>query len=118
MHLLHTQAIVGSNPTVTTMSIKFNQVKTKLGLDDVLSFGRHQGYTVEEVIKDRPEYISWLIAEGKQFYQSVHEELAMYKGTYKQAKPKLGGYNHEVGDYVFDSRSNHELDDWFDDIPF
>lgn len=61
------------------MSIPFSKVRTKLGLDDVLPFGKYAGDTVLEIIKDRPQYISWLIQNTSlKFYPSVHEELGRH----------------------------------------
>ena len=95
------------------MSKPFTKLKgTTLGLDDQLGFGRHKGYTILEILKDRPAYITWLIANTDlKFYQSVHEEL--YKYTADKAPAKYHkyfvGYDHDT------------LGDWgdpFDDVPF
>jgi hypothetical protein len=83
------------------MAIKFNEVRTKLGLDDTFTFGAWNNYTVAEVIEIKPDYIKWLIKEGKQFYPSVHEKLAIVK--------------HSI---IEDLRYLPNIDDWFDDVPF
>lgn len=91
------------------MSLKFTQLKpTTLGLDSVLDFGRHFGYTVSEVLKDRPEYIQWLIADGKKFYPSVHNEI-----TKIIASKEVRRY---ISKEVYYAHSDQ--DDWFDDVPF
>lgn len=44
----------------------------RLGLDDQIP-GRHFGYTINEIIKDRPEYIDWLMKNTQiQFHDSVY----------------------------------------------
>lgn len=92
------------------MSISFSKLKNKLGLDDVLPFGRHQGYTVEEVLKDRPEYISWLMSNTTlRFYPSVHEMLLLIK---PKRIPQHISFRYESHNIYSDQ------DDWFDDIPF
>lgn len=112
------------------MSIPFKQVKTKLGLDDILPFGRHVGYSVLEIIKDRPVYIDWLIKNTElKFYQSVHEELARqdYKKAQAGAVPKsyfyAGDLRGEQAHYSMTDRDEShniysDMDDWFDDVPF
>jgi hypothetical protein len=95
------------------MSIVFNKIKNSaiIGLDDQLDFGKHLGYTVLEVLKDRPDYIQWLIEKGKKFYPSVHIELdiirqkALIKDTQKFLKK-----------YDWDNFSDQ--DDYWDDVPF
>lgn len=60
------------------MTKPFNKVLYTgwIGLDSQLTFGRHIGYTVNEVLKDRPEYIAWLIDNTEiKFYESVHEQV-------------------------------------------
>lgn len=92
------------------MSLKFTQLKpTTLGLDSVLDFGRHFGYTVSEVLKDRPEYIQWLVTEGKKFYPSVHNEI--YKIV---AASEL--FKRRISKEVYYAHADQ--DDWFDDVPF
>jgi hypothetical protein len=96
------------------VSLAFSKIKNSgiLGLDDQLDFGKHIGYTVLEVIKDRPDYIDCLIKEGKKFYPSVHEELerirkeAILKDTKKFLKRT----------YDWDNFSDQ--DDYWDDVPF
>lgn len=109
------------------MSKKFSQIRTKLGLDDVLDFGRHKGYTVLEVIKDRPDYIDWLIRQGKEVYPSVVEELARRKADQVYEKTKRyadKGYLYAMAyQGVADKHgiagiSEDDLDNWMDDVPF
>lgn len=113
------------------MAIQFNKIKNKLGLDDTLPFGRHQGYTVEEILKDRPEYISWLMRNtGLKFYPSVHELLLLMKPKrvpqHTSFKPVYfydGTAHGEQAHYELTIRDESyniysDQDDWFDDIPF
>lgn len=110
------------------MAIQFSKLKNKLGLDDTLPFGRHQGYTVEEILKDRPEYISWLMRNTSlKFYPSVHDLLKIMKAKHVPQHTSLrshGYYSHEEKDYVFPRLRNEshnifsDQDDWFDDVPF
>lgn len=93
-------------------------------MDDVLPFGRHQGYTVEEILKDRPEYIAWLIANTNlKFYQSVHDELTRQVRVIENIyKPRKNSYIYtgllrgEQAHYGAELES--AIDDWYDDIPF
>ena len=103
------------------MSLHFNKLKgTTLGLDDQLGFGRHIGYTVLEVVKDRPEYIKWLIDNtGIKFYPSVLEELL------RQMTPEalFTNYNiayHRGHKYIanYDHDTCNEWSDWDADVPF
>lgn len=92
------------------MAIPFKKIKSKLGLDDTLPFGRHQGYTVEEILKDRPQYIAWLMTNTSlKFYPSVHELLDT------QNVQKL--FNTLIRKEVY-MYPDIGLDDIFDDIPF
>lgn len=79
----------------------------ELGLDDILGFGRHQGYTVNEILKDRPEYICWLIDNTDiKFYPSVHQIVdKIFPPTDTWTVPKDIAYWQET-------------DHWNDDIPF
>jgi hypothetical protein len=86
---------------------------SRLGLDDVLPFGRHQGYTVEEILKDRPEYISWLMSNTTlKFYPSVHELLLLMK---PKRVPQHTSFNPKYSGKSYDFIIYDEL---FDDIPF
>jgi hypothetical protein len=87
-----------------------------LGLDDILPFGRYQGYTVEEILKDRPEYIRWLIVNtSTKFHDSVLTKAAKF--TIPKHTQRF--YNAE---YHFYRDESHNIfsdqDDWFDDVPF
>ena len=96
------------------MAIPLLKVRTKLGLDDTLGFGRHLGYTILEILKDRPEYISWLMQNTEiQFYDSVYNELMKRQAPVARAKPKHNPYGYMMPDYDTDT-----LGDWFDDVPF
>lgn len=93
------------------MSLKFTQLKpTTLGLDSVLDFGRHFGYTVSEILKDWPEYIQWLAIEGKKFYPSVLEQLQYFleEKQNKRVYTRSSAWNDILSDQ----------DDWWDDVPF
>jgi hypothetical protein len=101
------------------MAIPFTKVRTKLGLDDTFGFGRHKGYTVLEIIKDRPEYISWLIANTDlKFYESVYDELLRHIAPAPhRSKPKSRRNNG----YLYNRYPDYDTDylgDWFDDAPF
>lgn len=91
------------------MSLKFTQLKpTILGLDSVLDFGRHFGYTVLEVLKDRPDYIQYLIVQGKKFHPSVHNEILKIV------------LSKEVRRYISKEiyYAHADQDDWWEDVPF
>lgn len=97
------------------MAIAFKNVRAKLGLDDTLPFEKYRGYTVLEVLKYRPTYISWLMQNtDTKFYQSVHDELL--RQILRHDKPRgAGKYRNStrMPDYDHDT-----LGEWFDDVPF
>lgn len=105
------------------MAIKFNLVRTKLGLDDEIRFGtRHRGETILEILESNPTYISWLIQNtDTQFYQSVHEELArkIKKHVPRGAGVKNIYYGDLRGEMAHETMSQiQQAWDEFDDIPF
>jgi len=87
-------------------------------MDDVMPFGRHQGYTIEEILKDRPEYIYWLVNNTSlKFYPSVLETLNLYNAAINNAyKPRRIMYRADW------SPDDYEQDlifgDWSHDVPF
>ncbi len=98
------------------MPIPFTKIKNRFGLDDVMPFGRHQGYTVLEIIKDRPSYISWLIQNTNlKFYESVHDELSRY--LVKHVPRGVGNYTWK-GYPDYDHDTCGEWSDWDADVPF
>lgn len=104
------------------MAKPFNKLKFTgiLGLDDPLPFGRHLGYTVLTILKDRPQYISWLVANTSvKFYPSVHNELYKYLATYTARRKKRSTFPE---DYYDDMRDMYdvgcEFGGLFDDVPF
>lgn len=110
------------------MSKAFTKLKDPryLGLDDIIPFGRYSGYSVLEIVRDRPVYIDWLIKNTDlKFYQSVHEELARqdYKKAQAGAVPKSYLYA-QAYQGVYDkhgiSYDDPEMDfeDWCTDVPF
>lgn len=96
--------------TTKNMGIPFSKIKSKLELDDILPFGRHQGYSVREILKDRPIYISWLIQNTSlKFDKSVH--IMLESAVLRYAFKKFGYNEHD----------RDTLSDWydpFDDVPF
>lgn len=111
------------------MSKHFNKLRDpRLGLDDMLPFGRHQGYTVLEIIKDRPQYISWLMSNTDlKFHRSVHDELYRYLAKHVPSHmPRRNNYyfydGGARGDMAHETltQMQYAIDqgDWFDDVPF
>ncbi len=103
------------------MAIQFSKLKNKLGLDDTLPFGRHQGYTVEEILKDRPEYISWLMSNTTlKFYPSVHELLILMKPKrvpqHTSLRPVYFYDGSARGEQAHYELSNQDY--WDEDVPF
>lgn len=100
------------------LSKPFNKIKTALGMDDVLPWGRYQGYTVEEILKDRPEYIAWLISDTSlRFYPSVHQEIQRRALEIVNAyRPRRRAYYYG-GDLVGEE-ANYSIQDQWDDVPF
>ena len=101
------------------MSIPFSSLRTKIGLDDTLTFGKHSGDVVLDLIKSRNGYIDYLITQGIKFYPSVHQELKRYPFI----KPKKTYfYDGQLrGDIAHNMQPDYDLDllgDWFDDAPF
>jgi hypothetical protein len=96
------------------MSIPFKQLKTKLGLDDKLDFGKYQGLTVLQCIQERNGYIDWLILKGKKFYPSIYQELK--RNPFVDPGPK-GDRGRKLRHYT-DDYDHDLLGDWFEDVPF
>lgn len=88
-------------------------------MDDVLPFGRHQGYTVKEILKDRPEYIVWLMENTSlKFYKSVQDEINRIAYSIKNAyRPRRRSYIYDGG-----LRGEHAIDsmieEWEYDVPW
>lgn len=57
------------------MAKAFNQIKSKIGLDDTLSFGKYIGAKISDIIEDDPDYLRYLDTKGVKFYPSVIELL-------------------------------------------
>lgn len=93
------------------MAIQFSKIKNKLGLDDTLPFGKHQGYTVEEILKDRPEYIRWLIINTS---LKFHDNVLNRAAKFTIPKHTQRRYNTEFHERIND----YELDNLFDDVSF
>jgi hypothetical protein len=99
------------------MSKSFNKIKHTgiLGIDSQLTFGRHIGYTIKEILKDRPEYINWLMHNTElKFHQSVHEEI--FRWLAKKDTPTKCNLYSPYG-YLLDYDIDQQ-DDWLDDVPF
>lgn len=48
----------------------------KLMLDDVLSFGKHKGEMIEDLIDDNPSYLAWLFEKDEEMFdESVIKKL-------------------------------------------
>lgn len=95
------------------MAIAFKNLKNRYGLDDILTFGRHQGYSVLEILKDRPDYIVWLIQNTDiKFYDSVHQEIERLALNKLKKEVKLW-------DKIWDGREICDYEEgYFEDIPF
>jgi hypothetical protein len=95
------------------------KLKTKLGLDDVLTFGKYHGHKVEDIVNDSPHYISWLIQNtDTKFYESVHERMYSALAKYVPKGP--------VGPWVYSGENNlyanglssDDFTNWIEDVPF
>lgn len=76
----------------------------KLDFNDYIPFGRYRGYTIKEILKDRPEYIAWLIDNTSYtFTQRVVDVVDIYCP-----------YSDDVDDRHYDN----DLILLYDDIPF
>lgn len=111
------------------MAISFGKIRNNLGLRDILPFGRYQGYSVLEIVKDRPSYISWLIQNTElKFDKPVHDELARHlkKHVPRGAGVKRIYFGGLRGDLAHESMSQIDSvwnDDpvyleGFEDVPF
>lgn len=100
------------------MAIQFSKLRDKLGLDDNLPFGRYHGCTVEEVLKDSPEYISWLMRNTSlKFYPSVHDMLKIMKAKHVPSFKPVYFYDGTAhGEQAHYELSN--IDYWDEDVPF
>lgn len=64
------------------MSKPFSKIKYTgwIGLDSQLTFGKFIGWTVLDVVRYHPDYISYLLDKTDiKFYPSVSEEVIMLK---------------------------------------
>ena len=90
------------------MSIHFKELKTKLGLDDKLGFGRYSSDTIEGIIKHDPDYMRWVIdTTDKSFYESVFDLLDRTKPIERRSACFIRDL---LGDAVYM--------EGFDDVPF
>ncbi len=53
---------------------------TELGLEDILTFGKHKDKQLEDVIEDDPSYISYLVMYGVVGFDEETCELISKKG--------------------------------------
>jgi hypothetical protein len=112
------------------MSIAFKNIKTKIGLDDVLDFGKYRGNSVIDLIHSRNGYIDWLISQGTQFYPSVHQELQRHPFVLPGPKGDRGRKRYFYDGLLRGVISHHQatcMQEWlddpiylegFDDVPF
>ena len=95
------------------MAKPFQSLKSPiLDYDSQLTFGRHFGYTVEEVLKDRPEYIAWLLDNTSIKFSPRVVELVD-----TLLPPTVVAYSKQSlipKDISYWQRTDH----WHDDIPF
>lgn len=98
------------------MSKPFRKVKYTgvLGLDSQLDFGMYQGYTVQEILKDRPDYIRWLMANtALKFTEDV-----IVPRSYKFKIPKDVSQWQNSRHWKDHDDVYSDMDQYWDDIPF
>lgn len=93
------------------MSIPFKKVRSKLGLNDHLPDGRHRGYTVLAILKDRPRYIKWLMDNTTiRFHSSVEHEMWKYLLELPRRKRYNSAYHKDYHD--------EDFGDWYAEADF
>lgn len=51
-----------------------------MGLEDILTFGKHKGQQLEDVIEDDPRYVEWLATETDIDFDEETLQLLAKKG--------------------------------------
>lgn len=88
---LHSASIDAEMPNAAPVSIAKPPAKTSssyysgtewepLTLDTILSFGKHKGMQVEDVIEDHPSYIQWMLREDVRQFDEETLQLLEKKG--------------------------------------
>jgi hypothetical protein len=101
------------------MSIPFSSVKSKIGLDDILTFGKHEGSSVLHLIHNYPAYIPWLMDNTSlRFYPSVMDEIRRTDLFKKIDKSYIydGRLRGDLSHHMAEAQAAYN--DWDDDIPF
>ncbi len=71
---LHSASIDAEMPNAAPVSIA--KEWEPLTLDTILSFGKHKGMQVEDVIEDHPNYVEWMVREDiRQFDEETLQFL-------------------------------------------
>lgn len=98
------------------MAINFKNIKDpKLGLTDVISFGKLKGCRVCDVIEDYYEYLIWAEKQGYLKFQAIVIEVIQDAAKFE--KPALLEEPEQVD--VYDKiRGNTYTGIILDDIPF
>jgi hypothetical protein len=87
------------------MSLKFNQVSGQLNSTDTLTFGKYYMCKVEDVLKDDPAYIAYLITNMNISFSEYIKQEAMHRSM-----PKIRSY--------FGYSHKGQQEDYWEDVPF
>jgi uncharacterized protein (DUF3820 family) len=94
-----------------------------LSLEDILTFGKYKGETLNDIIKTQPQYVSWLLSNAEWFTING-EATALLKKTPQGYKPlglhgivRFGKYKGMLLEDVIKGDPNYIkflLDNWKD----
>lgn len=90
-------------------------------LNTVLTFGKHQGQSVKEILSHSPEYISWCIMNLDHFYISKETLESCIPGIVKDPLPEhiiKAIKEKQEAEESHEVESDYEPDPWFDNRTF
>ena len=98
------------------MSIKFNKIRTRLDLDDQITFGAHLGKTISYVVAFDPEYLIWCLKQPNFLFLTERAALALEISTKQMKLDKAVAKEKKAFRYDTDESDFHS--DWDADVPF
>ena len=104
------------------MAITFKNIKDpKLGLTDVISFGKLKGCRVCDVIEDYYEYLIWAEKQGYLKFQAIVIEVIQDAANFEKAEIVPPGIYADASQQLdaYDKIRGNTYDlVWMDDIPY
>ena len=98
------------------MSIKFNKLKTRLDLEDQITFGSHVGKTISYVVAFDPEYLNWCLKQPNFLFLTERAALALEISTKQMKIDKAVAKEKNAFRYDTDESDFHS--NWDADVPF